>query len=153
MSTAGDRPQLGRAPRVTAIGVTRDRRLGAGNPDVEVQRLARRDGLRRATFFGGPLCDGLHGAGIGVRADGYGTYDEDEGYLVDLRMLGTIGWNAQSMEAYSVVAGWRMTKGVTLRAQYTQLRIDLVDGADLDPAIEPFAEMNDFYSIELGLDF
>jgi hypothetical protein len=88
---------------------------------------------------------------LGLRADGLGTYDSNHGYLLDMRQAEMLGWNSKSLEAYSIVLGWRMTDGVTLRAEYSFRDIGLVHG--LDAAIRDAAEDQDIYGIEIGVDF
>lgn len=89
---------------------------------------------------------------LGLRANGLGTYDSNRGYLLDFRLADTVGWNAKSFEAYSVVLGWRMTDGVTLRAEYSLRDIGLVHGI-VDGEIRRAAEDQDVYGIEIGVDF
>jgi len=88
---------------------------------------------------------------LGLRADGLGTYDSDKGYLLDSRSSGTVGYNAKSYQAYSMVLGWRMTDGVTLRAEYSFRDIGLVNG--VTDAIRGDAGSQDLYGIEIGVDF
>jgi hypothetical protein len=88
---------------------------------------------------------------LGLRADGLGTYDSDEGYLLDSRMGSTVGWNAKSYEAYSMVLGWRMSDGVTLRAEYSIRDVGLVNG--VNDAIRHDSGGQDLYGIEIGVDF
>jgi hypothetical protein len=88
---------------------------------------------------------------LGLRADGLGTYDEGRGYLLDSRQNDFLGWNSNSLQAYSIVLGWRMTDGVTLRAEYSFRDIGLVQGVDED--VRDAAEDQDLYGIEIGVDF
>jgi hypothetical protein len=88
---------------------------------------------------------------LGLRADGLGTYDEGRGYLLDSRQNGFLGWNSNRLQAYSIVLGWRMTDGVTLRAEYSFRDVGLVDGVDAD--VRDAAEDQDLYGIEIGVDF
>ncbi|HEY8156991.1 MAG TPA: hypothetical protein VII72_22890 [Myxococcota bacterium] len=88
---------------------------------------------------------------LGLRADGLGTYDSDEGYLLDSRQNATLGFNAKSYEAYSMVLGWRMTDGVTLRAEYSIRDVGLVNG--VNDGIRGDAGGQDLYGIEIGVDF
>jgi hypothetical protein len=88
---------------------------------------------------------------LGLRADGLGTYDEGRGYLLDSRQNGFLGWNSNRLQAYSIVLGWRMTDGVTLRAEYSFRDIGLVQGVDAD--VRDAAEDQDLYGIEIGVDF
>ena len=88
---------------------------------------------------------------LGLRANGLGTYNSDEGYFTDIRLNGTLGYNVESSDAYSVVLGWRIADGVTLRTEYTIYEVDLVRGVTAD--LEAAAEDLDYFSIELGIDF
>lgn len=88
---------------------------------------------------------------LGLRADGLGTYDSDRGYLLDFRLSGTVGYNAKSYQAYSLVLGWRMTDGVTLRAEYSLRDVDVVNG--VTDVIRGDAEGQDLYGVEIGVDF
>ena len=88
---------------------------------------------------------------LGLRADALGTYDNDSGYLLDSRLSGTVGYNGKSYTAYSMVLGWRLTDGVTLRAEYSLRDVDTVNG--VTPAIKHDATGQDLYGIEIGVDF
>jgi hypothetical protein len=88
---------------------------------------------------------------LALRANGLGTYDRTEGYLLDMRVDDTVGYNARSLEAYSVAAGWRLSDAVTLRAEYTRTDFDLVRG--VTPEIRGAADQTDFFGAELGVEF
>ena len=88
---------------------------------------------------------------LGLRADGLGTYDSGEGYLLDSRQNATLGFNAKSLQAYSMVLGWRMTDGVTLRAEYSFRDVDVVNG--VTGTIQDDAGDQGLYGIEIGVDF
>jgi hypothetical protein len=88
---------------------------------------------------------------LGLRANGLGTYDSGEGYLLDYRQAASVGWNSKSLEAYSMVLGWRITDGVTLRGEYSFRDIDVVSG--VDAAIQDNAQSQDVWGIEIGVDF
>jgi hypothetical protein len=88
---------------------------------------------------------------LGLRANGVGTYDRDRGYLLDVRQSGAFGWNTESLQVYSLVLGWKMTRRLRLRAEYSVLDVDLVRGVTDD--IRDLAERNDVFAIELGADF
>ena len=77
--------------------------------------------------------------------------DPDAGYLLDVRYAFTVGYNMESLRAYSAVLGWHMSRFVTLRAEYTHLDVDPVRG--VSPAILAAAGNLDFWSIEVGVDF
>ena len=88
---------------------------------------------------------------LGFRADGFGTYDKDKGYLLDLDTSSSVGYNASSTEAYSTVLGWRLTDHLTLRAQYSFQDLDLVRG--VTPAVAGAAEDTDFWAVDMVLSF
>jgi hypothetical protein len=43
---------------------------------------------------------------LGLRSSGWGTFDRDEGYLLDMRYKDTLGYNQRSLQAASLVLGW-----------------------------------------------
>ena len=88
---------------------------------------------------------------LGLRADALGTYDEDAGYLLDSRESSTLGYNMESLTAYSAVLGWELTRNVRLRAEYTHKDIDLVRG--VTDALRKAARDNDIFAIEVGASF
>ncbi len=88
---------------------------------------------------------------IGLRVDGVGTWDDDRGYLLDVRYTGEFGYNMAHMLAYTAVAGWKLGDYVTLRAEYSHRDVDLVRGAALDLPGKTGNE--DLYTVEFGLHF
>jgi hypothetical protein len=66
---------------------------------------------------------------LALRANGLGTYDRSEGYLLDIRTSGRAGYNLRSLEAYSAALGWRITRWTTVKVEYTHQRLALVRGA------------------------
>lgn len=66
---------------------------------------------------------------LALRANGLGTYDAAEGYLLDVRYTVPYGYNMESLEAYSVAVGWRLLEWVRLTLEYTRQDVDLVQGA------------------------
>jgi len=88
---------------------------------------------------------------VGVRGSGLGTFEDDEGYLLDSRYSSTLGFNMSEYTALSAVLGFRLTPGVTLRAEYTHSMVDLVTGVT-DP-IRDAAEDVDFFGADLRLSF
>jgi len=94
--------------------------------------------------------DALRDLYLGIRASGLGTYDDSRGYLLDARS-GSIGYNMASLTDYSVVVGWRMLRGLTLRTEYTRRVIRLVDGT---PAtLHAATDGMDAWAVELGIGF
>ncbi len=88
---------------------------------------------------------------VGVRANGLGTYDSNEGYVLDTRQSANIGYNAKSLEAYTAVLGWRLTDGVTIRAEYSINDVGVVHG--VTAAIRENAKDQDTYGVEIGVAF
>jgi hypothetical protein len=66
---------------------------------------------------------------LALRANGIGTYDRDEGYVLDFRYGQSLGYNMRSLDAYSIAAGWRLLKWVDLKVEYTFQDVELVRGA------------------------
>ena len=88
---------------------------------------------------------------IGLRANGLGTYDDDEGYVLDIRQAFTLGYNVSALQAYSIVLGWEMTRWTTLRAEFSHQDITLVDGTPR--WIRDAARDANYFGIELGAAF
>jgi hypothetical protein len=88
---------------------------------------------------------------LGVRANALGTFDGDAGYLLDFRRSSQLGFNMESLTAYSTVLGWDLTSNLRLRVEYTFQDIDLVRGVSL--AVADAARRADFFAIELGASF
>jgi hypothetical protein len=85
------------------------------------------------------------------RATGLGTWDRDEGYLLDVGLSGTVGWNARAITDYSAALGWRLNEYVVIRLEYTHRDIDLVRG--VTPDIADAADSQDYGAIEVGARF
>ncbi len=100
---------------------------------------------------GGLVSELLEPLFLGLRADGLGTYDRDEGYLLDSRYASRLGYNMESITAYSAVLGWRLFRTVTLRAQFTHQDIGLVRG--VTPEMRGAARDADFFALEVGAHF
>jgi hypothetical protein len=88
---------------------------------------------------------------LALRANGLGTYDSDEGYVLDIRDLGLFGYNAKALQAYSIALGWRMTRWTTLRLEYSRRYVSLVDG--VPSAWNKDAGGADQLGVELGVWF
>lgn len=88
---------------------------------------------------------------LALRANGLGTYDDEEGYLLDVRDMHRLGYNAKLLEAYSLAVGWRLTQWATLRVEYSHRRYELVDGAS--GALGNDAGDQNEFGIELGAAF
>jgi hypothetical protein len=57
----------------------------------------------------------------------------------------------ESLEAYSVVVGWNITKWATLRGEYTRQDIDLVKGSRA--TLQGLADDVNYYGVEIGVHF
>jgi hypothetical protein len=130
--------------------------LGAGNADLDAEDSHAYD--RRLRYWiselvleGGMLSRSLAPFYLALRANGLGTYDRDKGYLLDFRYGSSVGYNMQSLTAYSIGAGWHLTEDITLKAEYTLTDIGLVSG--VTSAIRDAAERSDFFAAALGVDF
>ncbi len=88
---------------------------------------------------------------LALRANGYGTYDANEGYLLVPRYAGDLGWNMESIQAYSAAVGWRLTDRAVLRAEVTRQDIELVRGATAD--MRDAAGGSNFFAVAMGLHF
>ena len=88
---------------------------------------------------------------LALRANGYGTYDRNEGYLLEPRYAGELGWNMESIEAYSLALGWRLTDRAALRAEVTRQDIGLVRGVADD--LRRAAGGSNFFAVALGVHF
>jgi hypothetical protein len=84
-------------------------------------------------------------------ADGLGTYDANEGYLLDFRYRDDLGYDMESLNAYSAVVGWKMLRYVTVRAEYSHVLIDLVRG--VPESIGRKAGSADSWGLEVGVHF
>jgi hypothetical protein len=100
---------------------------------------------------GGLVAEVLEPFTLGLRADGLGTYDSDEGYLLDSRYASRLGYNMESITAYSAVLGWHLWRTVALRAQFTHQDIGLVSG--VTPEMRGAARDADFFALEVGAHF
>lgn len=87
----------------------------------------------------------------GVRANGFGTYDRDEGYLLDFRFAPVAGYNMRSLDVWSLVLGWRLSEQLILRAEYSLADVDLVRG--VPQAMQDDVADSDSLALELGVRF
>ena len=130
--------------------------LTAGTVDAEADGDRRYDRdlrywLAELVLDGRHLWAPLAPGYIALRANGYGTYDRDEGYLLDIRYGPTLGYNMRSLEAYSIAAGWPLGNLLTLRAEYTLQDIDLVRG--VPASVRAASRRADYVGMELGVRF
>lgn len=88
---------------------------------------------------------------LGLRANGLGSYDRDEGYVVDQRLRGSVGYNAESLTAYSAVLGWDLTRQVRLRLEYSYVDLELVRG--VPSALSDEAGALHSFIAEVGVSF
>jgi hypothetical protein len=102
-------------------------------------------------LYGGLVMPEMKDFYVGFRSHGYGSYDSDEGYLLDFRYAKNLGYNMESLTGYSAVVGWKMLRYVTIRAEYTHLDIDLVRG--VPGSIRNEADGADSWGVEVGVAF
>jgi hypothetical protein len=88
---------------------------------------------------------------LALRANGLGTYDDDEGYLLDFRYR-DVGYNMDALDAYAIALGLPLGSNIVLKAQYTIQSIGLVRGID-DPEIREAADDANFFGMEIGVHF
>lgn len=102
-------------------------------------------------FEGGALSPRLAPYYLGLRSSALGTFDRDEGYLLDSRYASRLGYNMSELAAHSLVLGWRLTPQMTLRTEYTHQRVSLVQG--VSDAIEDAGGSGDLVAVDLQLSF
>ena len=107
--------------------------------------------IAEVVLQGGWLAPQLSPFYAALRANAYGTYDRDEGYMLDFRLGSTAGYNMRSLEAYSLALGWRLSDRVILRTEYSLVDVDLVRG--VPAAMRSAVEDADTLAIELGVSF
>jgi hypothetical protein len=107
--------------------------------------------IAEVLLYGGMVSETLAPLYVGARANGLGTYDDAEGYLLDRRYASTLGYNMESAEAYSLVLGWKLFERVTLRGEYTFYDIGLVRG--VDDAIRNKARDANYFALDARIAF
>ena len=95
-----------------------------------------------------PLLDPVY---LALRANGLGTYNRDEGYLLDFRYR-DVGYNMRSLDAYAIALGVPLGDHIIVKAEYTLQNINLVRGIT-DPGILEGAGDADFFGMEIGVHF
>jgi len=123
--------------------------LGADGPSRYDRRLHQ--WVAELVLEGALASSSLRPFYLGLRANGLGTYDRDEGYLLDVRQSRTIGYNARALDVYSLVLGWRISDRLTLKAEYGIVNVELVRG--VTRSIESASGANDAFAVELGAQF
>jgi hypothetical protein len=108
-------------------------------------------GIAELVLRGSLLAPLLAPGYVGVRADTLGTFDGEQGFLLDWRQGERLGYNMQSVWAYSAVAGWQLGRYTILRAEYSLRDIELVRG--VPAALQGDARDADTFSVELGIQF
>jgi hypothetical protein len=89
---------------------------------------------------------------LALRANGLGTYDNDEGYLLDFRYDDTLGYNMRALDAYAIALGLPLGERIVLKAQYALQNIALVHGIDDEEILENGDDAN-FFGMEIGVEF
>jgi hypothetical protein len=88
---------------------------------------------------------------VGLRANGLDSSERGEGYRLDARYAGSLGYDIESIEDYSLALGWRLNDLVTLKAEYTLEDVDVVPG--LPRPIRQASERPDRVGVEVGVHF
>jgi hypothetical protein len=89
---------------------------------------------------------------LALRANGLGTYNHDEGYLLDFRYGSSLGYNMRALDAYAVALGLPLGDRIVVKAQYALQNIALVHGID-DPEILESDKDANFFGMEIGVKF
>jgi hypothetical protein len=87
---------------------------------------------------------------LAARASGFGTYNQNEGYLLDFRYPG-VGYNMRALNVYALAVGMPIGDHLNVKAQYAFQQIALVHG--VTSAIEQGAKDANFFGVELGVHF
>ena len=130
--------------------------LGGGRYSIDAAGSASYDRtlwywIAEWVLGGGAFAPELSPFYLALRANGLGTYDQDEGYLLDVSQVGRVGYNADALSAYSIALGWHLTRFATLRIEYTRQTESLVDG--VPRWIRNDAADTDLFGVELGAAF
>jgi hypothetical protein len=88
---------------------------------------------------------------LGLRADALGTFDGEHGFLLDAGYAETLGYNMESLWAWTAVVGWQLGRFAILRAEYSLREIELVRG--VPGALRDDARDADTFSVGLGIVF
>ncbi len=88
---------------------------------------------------------------LALRANGIGTYDADKGYVLAIQQAFTLGYNEQSLEAYSIALGWNLTRWTTLRTEFSHQEVSLVNGAPR--SLRDLAGGANYFGVTLGAAF
>jgi hypothetical protein len=107
--------------------------------------------IAEAIFRGAWISEDLKPFYLGARGSGLGTYDDDEGYSLDSRLRPTLGYNMDSLTAWSAVFGWDLSRFLRLRMEYTLLDAGLVRGVTSD--IRSESNQLDYFGVEVGASF
>ncbi|HTO69617.1 MAG TPA: hypothetical protein VMR31_07120 [Myxococcota bacterium] len=87
---------------------------------------------------------------VAARASGLGTYNANEGYLLDLR-YSNVGYNMSALNVYALALGWPIGEFLTVKAEYAFQKIALVHGVTGD--IREDASNGNFFGMEVGVHF
>jgi len=88
---------------------------------------------------------------IAARASGLGTYNANQGYLLDFRDS-AVGYNMRALNVYALALGYPIGEFMTVKAQYAFQRIALVHGVVGD-SIKDGASDGNFFGMEVGVHF
>lgn len=133
-------------------------RLWLGHGGIAVEQHGDSSYDRRLRYWiaelvvhGGWIARSLAPLYAALRANGYGNYDRDEGYLLDFRWAPTAGYNMRSLESWSLGLGWHIGDRVVLRTEYSLVDVDLVRG--VHGSMRRAVSDADTLALELGVRF
>jgi hypothetical protein len=88
---------------------------------------------------------------LGLRANGLTTNDAGRGYMLDIRLKDTLGFNMRDLNELSAVLGVRLGRYVVVRGEYAFRDVDLVRG--VTPAIHGAAGDDHWFAFDVGVSF
>jgi hypothetical protein len=88
---------------------------------------------------------------LGLRANGITTNDAGRGYMLDIRLGDTVGFNMRDLTELSTVLGVRIGKYVVLRGEYAFQDVNLVHG--VTPEIHSATGDNHWFAFDVGVSF
>ena len=88
---------------------------------------------------------------LGLRANGITTNDAGRGYMLDMRLGDTVGFNMRDLNEQSAVLGVRIGQYVVLRGEYAFQDVDLVRG--VTPDIHGATGDNHWFAFDVGVSF
>jgi hypothetical protein len=109
-------------------------------------------GIAEAVMELGWISDALDPMYLAGRYSVMGTFDSDEGYLLEaMNGGGDLGFNTKSVSALSLGVGLPLSEVVTLKAEYAWYDFDLVDG--VPGTLLDLAGQRDYFGIGFAIQF